>query len=326
VSIPAKPKRHHWWPQAQSRHWVAADGFVCVTRADGTTFRSSPVNLGVESELYTRFSEDGSKDTSIEEWFAEAIDGPSKTMIAHFLDLSNRRRLPFQGRKAEADFARSVGYRINPYVDVVALHDSVREAVAAYVAALVVRHPTYIQKLSSISGMEALSQIESKNRTLDDMLFMFKRFYDVMLTSQILLDQRIGNHEYLFADSGVFVVERWTTSSIPFRVHAPITPDLCISVMPLPFATRIPGVPVAEATNRAVARTNRVILGAARRFVFSKGPVNSRFVVENFGVPPPNDIASRALNGTFEVRRATAEEIASSNTLPGHPRSKVGDA
>lgn len=84
-----QPKRHHWWPQVQSRFWVDSGGLVHATRADGTSFRSSPTNLGVESDLYTRFAEDGSKDTSVEDWFAQAIDGPAKNLIEHLLDSSN---------------------------------------------------------------------------------------------------------------------------------------------------------------------------------------------------------------------------------------------
>ena len=283
-----QPKRHHWWPQAQSRFWVDSSDTVCVTHRDGKTFRANPTNIGVESELYTRFGEDGSKDTSIEDWFSQVIDDPARTMIEHFLDQSNVRRVPFQGRKAEAEFAKSLGYLIHPYLDLYSVPASLREAVAAYAAALVVRHPTYIQKLSALNKIASDSHIDAKNRTLDNMLRMFDVFRAAMLNSQLVLDRRVGDYEYLFADGGVLVSERWTgESGIPFTVHAPLTPDLSLSVFPLSFATGIPGVPMAEATNKAVARANRVALGAAKRFVFSKNPVNSKFVVEHFGKPPP---------------------------------------
>ena len=73
----------------QSRYWTDTDGFVNVARADGTVFRANPLNIGVKSELYTRFGEDGGKDTTVEEWFAEAIDGPAFKIIEHLLDPSN---------------------------------------------------------------------------------------------------------------------------------------------------------------------------------------------------------------------------------------------
>jgi hypothetical protein len=87
-----KAKRHHWWPMAQSVYWTNSDGFVSVTRSDGTVFPANPLNIGVESELYTRFSEERGKDTGIEEWFAQTIDGPAKQMIEHLLDPSKVHR------------------------------------------------------------------------------------------------------------------------------------------------------------------------------------------------------------------------------------------
>ena len=75
---------------------------VFVTRADGSVFRANPINIGVESELYTRFVDGNVKDTSIEEWFAEAIDYPAKKMIEHLLDPSNVRREAFHGDPAKA--------------------------------------------------------------------------------------------------------------------------------------------------------------------------------------------------------------------------------
>jgi hypothetical protein len=307
---PSQPKRHHWWPQAQSRFWVDDSGTVCVTRQDGSSFRTNPTNIGVESELYTRFAEDGTKDTSIEDWFAEAIDAPAKTIIEHFLEKSNIRRVPFQGRRAEAEFAQKVGYRINPYVDLCSAPTPVRQAVAAYAAALVVRHPTYIQKLAALNGIASANHLDAKNRTLDNMLSMFDLFSAAMRNAELMLDRRVGTHEYLFADGGVLVTEQWTgESGIPFTIAAPLTPDISLTVFPMPFATNIPGISIAEATNQAVARNNRITLGAAKRFVFSRSPVSSAFVTDHFGKPPPNDIAFRAVNGTFEARWSTPDEL-----------------
>src|SRR5437879_3872201 len=105
-----KPKRHHWWPRAQSKHWTDATGRVFVTRADGTTFRTNPLNIGVEAELYTRFDEDDSKKGEIEDWFAETIDGPATQMIAHLLDPSNIRRRTFAADPSKARTTKALGY------------------------------------------------------------------------------------------------------------------------------------------------------------------------------------------------------------------------
>jgi len=138
-----KPKRHHWWPMAQSRHWTDSKGLVYVARGNGTMFRANPLNIGVESELYTRFSDEGDKDTSVEEWFAETIDGPVSMMINHILDPSNTGRHPFRCDPRKAKIAKDLGFRVNPYVDRVHIPSDIRQAVASYVAALLVRHPNY---------------------------------------------------------------------------------------------------------------------------------------------------------------------------------------
>lgn len=150
---------------------------------------------------------------------------------------------------------------------------------------------------------------EQRSTSLDGMLAMFTELSERILGAMVTVDRRIGNHEFLFADSGVSAIERWSTSNIPFRIHAPLTPDISINVIPLPFPTKFVDAPIAEATNEAVGRANRVILGSAKRFVFSRTSPNIDFIRKNFGVPPPNDIASRAIHGSFEARWATAEEL-----------------
>ena len=125
----SKPKRHHWWPIAQSKYWTDADGLVYATRANGAYFRPNPLNVGVESELYTRFTEDG-KDTSIEEWFAEAIDGPATATINYLLDPDNVRRRRFQGDPEKAITVRSLGYKVNSYVEYISIPLEIRTAIA----------------------------------------------------------------------------------------------------------------------------------------------------------------------------------------------------
>lgn len=320
----SQPKRHHWWPQAQSRFWVDANGNVTVTKQDGTAFLAKPINIGVESELYTRFDEDGNKDASLEDWFANAIDAPARALIEHLLDPSNTSRRPFRGKPEAAAFAASVGFRTNPYIDFIHLPRSVHEALAHYVAALVVRHPDYLRSLAP-DPAEA-EQAARRNVSLDVMLDLFEKFSKRILHSNslIMMLRRIEDDQFYFADSGVSTIERWETSPIPFRLQAPITPDVTLSITPLPFGHQFKSqIAIAESTNLAVARANRVIVGAAKRFVFSRGPSDTQFIRRHFGIAPPNDLASRTNAGKFEARWATPEEIARATTpiSPSRPRS-----
>lgn len=90
----SKPKRHHWWPQLQSGHWTNADGYINVTRADGSTFRAPPSKIGVEGELYTRYELAGEKDLTIEHWFGEQIESPFVQALERLSTMRASRLLP----------------------------------------------------------------------------------------------------------------------------------------------------------------------------------------------------------------------------------------
>lgn len=301
----SKPKRHHWWPMAQSRYWVdSSNGCVTVTRADGLTFPANPLNIGVESELYTRFLEDDSKDTGIEEWFAETIDAPATRMVEHLLDPANINRRPFRGRPGKERLAKAVGFRVNPYVDWVSIPPDVRCAIADYVSALLVRHPRYLGKLAAFHRTGSPSEKEAKNKALDNMLHLFEVYRQQILRSVFLLTKRVGSSEYLYADGGLSVEEPWRREfNIPFDIHAPITPDLALQVLPIPLqlANDLSEAAIGESTNQGVARQNRIILGGAQRFVFSRQKVPPSFIIKHFGKPAPKNIGYRVEDGWLET-------------------------
>jgi hypothetical protein len=298
-----RPKRHHWWPQAQSRFWTAADGKVCVTRADGTYFRTSPTNIGVESELYTRFTDDDQKDVAVEDWFAAEIDGPARVLIEHLLDPTNSRRRSFRGDPEKAETVRQLGYKVNPYLEEVATPSEVREAIARYVAALLVRHPSYLSKLVHFHSPDSINSRVTKNRALDNMVWLHGVYTERMRTAAFVISRAIDAHEFLYADGGVKVEEPWkTTHGIPFDVHAPITPELAVAVLPLPDVEDLDRAAVMECTNQGVARLNRIVLGVAQRFVFSRQVPPSKFIAENFGKPAPKNIGYRVINGRLESK------------------------
>lgn len=285
-----KPKRHHWWPMAQSRFWTDTAGLVTVTRADGSTFRANPVNIGVESELYTRFGEDDTKDTSVEDWFAETIDAPAGKMIEHLLDPANVVRTPFRGNPEKAKTAKILGLRINPYIDHIRLPPTIRQAIAQYVAALLVRHPRYLARLVDFEHQSTPAAQTAKNRALDNMLRLFRAYVDRIGEAVFLLTRRSGSSEYLYADGGLVVEEPWRREyGVPFDIHAPLTPDIALQVFPIPLrdAQELTSIAVAEVTNQGVSRHNRIILGGATRFVFSRQAVQSAFVTRYIGKPAP---------------------------------------
>lgn len=289
---------------AQSRFWTDGHGLVTVTRANGTTFRANPLNIGVESELYTRFLEDDSKDTSIEEWFAEAIDGPATSVIDHLLDPSNVRRESFRGDPNKAKMVKAVGFLVNPYVDRIHIPPAIRTSVSQYIAALLVRHPLYLSKLVAFHSQSTNARELSKNQALDNMLQLFKTYVERIERSVFIVTRRADSAEYLYADGGLVVEEPWRREfGIPFDIHAPLTPDVALQVLPVPLQFRddLSTAAIMESTNQGVARQNKIILGGAMRFVFSRHPIPAAFIVANIGKPAPKNIGYRVVDGRLET-------------------------
>ena len=283
---------------AQSKRWTDSDGLVFVTRSNGKVFQANPLKIGVESELYTRFGDDDSKDTKIEEWFAESIDGPATKMIEHLLDPANVRRSLFSPDPIKAKKAKAVGFRVNRYVDKIHLPAEVRVAIARYLAALLVRHPTYLAKLIQFHD----GDVDARNRALDNMLHLFNLYTDRIGKSVLMISRRMGDAEYLYADGGLMVDEPWRRAyGIPFDIHAPLTPDIALEVLPTPFAPDLETAMIMESTNQGVARQNRIILAGAKRFVFSKQVPPSNFIMKHFAKPAPRNIGYGIINGRLET-------------------------
>jgi len=88
---------------------------------------------------------------------------------------------------------------------------------------------------------------------------------------------------------------------IPFDMRAPLTPDIAVQVLPAPFAADLTKASIMESTNQGIARQNRIILGGAKQFVFSRQTPPSKFIKENFGKSAPKNIDYRIVNGRLET-------------------------
>jgi len=172
----SQPKRHHWWPEFQSRYWADASGRLHATRSDGTSFRPTPENIGVEGELYTRFGPDGSKDVAIETWFAREIESPFASFFDAFISLNEIRRTPFRADPVKRRVVETLGYVANDYRESKSITTTERKMVADYVAALVVRNPVYLARILKFHVEN--DQVPDKNTgrsiTLENMLHLFR--------------------------------------------------------------------------------------------------------------------------------------------------------
>lgn len=285
----------------QSKHWTDASGFVNVARNDGSVFRANPINIGVESELYTHFGPNDEKDSSIEDWFAETIDGPASALISHLSDKSIRKRVKYKGDPHEAAIVRELGMRTPGYLDLISLPLDIRFATARYVAALLVRHPLYLKRLTEFHGAEIGVERSIRNRALDNMIYVFNIYADRLMTAVLMVGERTGTAEFLFTDGGISVEEPWRPQ-IPFDIHVPLTPDLSVQVIPVPDPVGLLEATVIGMTNQGVARMNRIALAGANRFVFSRQTPPTGFITRYFGVPAPKNIGYRYVDGQLETK------------------------
>lgn len=307
------PKRHHWWPECQSKCWADASGRLYATRNDGTSFRPTPENIGVEGQLYTRFRPDGSKDVAIETWFGREIEGPFASIFDGLISLDKIRRTPFRPDPDKRQVVERLGYITYDYREYKSITDAERKVVADYVAALVVRNPFYLERILKFHAEN--NQVSDKNTsrtmTLENMLYVFGIYRDVILRSDFMFTVREGSEEFLFSDSGISVKEPWRPEPIPFDIHFPLTPDIALEVIPSPPTVRWPSdrVEIMRARNAGTDRSNRLALGSARRFVFSRSPVPGDYIAKYFGKPAPAPYGYRFVDGKMEFKYDASRDI-----------------
>lgn len=209
----------------------------------------------------------------------------------------------FHIRCRRAPALKSLGFRVNRYIDRIELPIKIRCAIAQYLAALLVRHPDYLAKLTQFHEDSTTSSVVAREHALDDMLYMYRVYAERISRSLIMVTRRVGSSEYLYADGGLIVDEPWRDlHGVPFDIHALITPDLAIEVVPLPFDSDMTSAAIMEATNQGVARQNRIVLAGAKRFVFSRQTPPLSFIKEHFAKPAPRNIGYRIVDDRLETR------------------------
>ncbi len=282
---------------------------LTVVRADGTSFRAPPSKVGVEGELYTRVDPSGAKDRDIELWFSREIETPFAGAFQKVLTLDNieRRKLPTCGDPVRRKEVQELGFIVGDYDECMLIANSDRNAIANYLAALVVRSPVYLAKLTEWhrdnNTVENLPTPLTTYRgfALENMLHLYNIYREAIAEACINLMIADCDREFLFSDGGVTAKEPWSNRPMPFDLYAPLTPKLAINVLPLPNASTA-GLWISRVNARGVARYNRMMLANAKRFVFSKSQPPFSFIAKHFGVPAPAPFGSRWIDGRLETK------------------------
>lgn len=311
-----KPKRHHWWPQMQAGYWTSDDGCVFVTRKDGSTFKTSIGNVGLEGHLYTRMTHEGRQDRSIEEWLSNEIESPFASVMRRICDTDQieRRIAGPRGPAKQARELKELGFRILPYDEVVPISSAERAALVNYVAATIVRNPRYLAKIrefhkSNLDLADArMSDVSIlKTVALDNMLSVFGIYAAAIKDAALVLAVVDGSKEFLFSDAGVSVKEPWSASPTPFDAFVPLTPTMGLNILP------IPGAPtdvlmVSRISGSAVRRYNRSALSNAEQFVFTRTRPPIDFIRKFFGRPAPAPFGFRWIDGRLETSYERARD------------------
>jgi hypothetical protein len=211
-------------------------------------------------------------------------------------------REPFVGDAGMAETLRRLGFVVTPYREFVFLRKAQRQALANYLAALLVRSPRYIEKLEQFHAREnAGDAARTRQLSLANMLSVYEIYRDAIGRSTLMVLVADGSHEFLYADSGIAAEEPWGRDYLPFTVHAPLTPRLAVEVFPLQGERQRSKCFVGRTTDAGTARMNRITLSTAERFVFSKSFPRSDFIREYFGRPMPKGIGHRWVDGQLET-------------------------
>ncbi|RVV96611.1 DUF4238 domain-containing protein [Mesobaculum littorinae] len=292
------PKRHHWWPQLNSGHWCNVDSKINVLNRDGSSFLGKPRGLGVVGQLYSKELSDGSKDVSIETWFANDVDGPFDAVLRKLIDEQNVAKRKIRSDPEKAKVVRSLGYRITDYVEYIRLSDHEREVLSRYVAALLVRNPGYLEKLEVFHS----EQLKPRNHALDNMKHIFDIYANRIFSADFIVIKRDADNEFIFSDGGIVAREPWSKSGgIPFDIHYPMTPDYALQVLPA-IKQEFRGVHLFRASNTGISAHNRISLQHAKRQVFGRAPLPTKFVLKNWGRPAPQHIGFRHVDGKLETK------------------------
>lgn len=221
-------------------------------------------------------------------------------------------REPFQLDQDKSTQGKALGFVVNDYRETIDLPAKHRVALALYLAALVVRSPRYLKKIQEFHATQGNGKIDAAVRTasLNNMLQLFDVYKESIASSTIMFTKREGDSEFLFSDAGITPEEPWRPGPIPFDIFAPLTPDLAVTVLPSPagdFRHNRRCI-LGRARPQGVARLNRIIIGGAERFVFSRSFPPVGFIKENFGKPAPKSIGVRWKDGRVEVQHDRSKD------------------
>lgn len=289
------PKRHHWWPQCHSSLWVDGEGCVTTITSAGEVRRTQPINTAVRGHYNSVRLPDGSRDATLETFFADTVEGPVAPVLAR-LATETRRDLQLESRYDTETLRRNCkGIKEDGFVpDARAFSarfsDSDRQALARYVASLIVRVPSYKDELNSNRMRENVSAL--LGMPADDARFETDSLHVEIVRRHledyagkleacvfILIDAPEGE-EFLIGDTPVIPAALGFGEA---EAMCPITPDRALLIMSgwrPPFADRIA---IFRSQRKSVRAFNTTMLQNAEREIFCRTALPLTYVDKHIG-------------------------------------------
>lgn len=257
-------------------------------------------------ELYTRTDADGRPNTEIEEWFSKEIETPFLPVLERIISLPGKSTSPAPWNPQKEKVLRQLGFITGATLDFITLTNTENEILAHYIAALLARTPKYLQKINVYHERVFPADIRwgPFNRealmvqaNLNHMRTVIETYRVAIASSDLIFLKAKREREFLYSDTGIFVPEPWNDHGVPFDIHVPLTPEISVEVLPVPNRAFVGKFPLAYLNAQGVSRMNRIIVGNAENFIFSRSSPPLDFIHRNFGVPAPKCIGTRVQDG-----------------------------
>ena len=287
-------KRHHWWPMCHSSLWTDEEGCITVYDKLNGVRRLRPNNTAVIGHYNTVRQLDGSTDTSLEEYFANDVEGRAGPVLRRLATEKNRDlNAEWLIDKTQLHLARKLiakdGFELPSRSYSVRLNASDKMDLSRYIASLIVRVPSYKDELNSDATQNMIASLlgykHDESRIVTDLVHV-----DIIKAHLVDYTTRLSQCEFIIVDTAKVEFIIGDTPVIPAALGfgdaeamLPLTPNRAIFIIrgwrgPLPNRAMIFN---AKPTN--VKAFNITMLQNAERQAFAKSPISGGLVAKYLG-------------------------------------------
>lgn len=278
-----------------SELWVDGEGCVTAITGKGEVRRTQPINTAVIDHYNSIRLPDGTKDPSLERFFANEIEGPVAPVLAR-VGGQKRRDLALESRFDQTVLARDKrlierdGFFADRKAYSVAFSAADQRALTRYIASLIVRVPSYKDELKSSQMLENVAAVlglapEAARFQTDlvhvDIVHRHLKDYAERLEhcGFVFFDAPEGT-EFIIGDTPVIPAALGFGDA---EAMCPITPKralIIVSNYRAPFDDRIG---VFRARPPSVRAFNKTMIQNAEREIFCRSPFPIDVVTKHLG-------------------------------------------